>query len=94
MALFVPNPQSDGDTLQELMTTAHGAVILTGYGCQTVKCLTCRLNASSLRRNPDGSVRRVNKWVGKNLQKPQIKKRSENANNTVVVCTRFREYIE
>ena len=23
MALFVPNPQSDGDTLQELITTAH-----------------------------------------------------------------------
>lgn len=37
--------------------------------------------ASSLRRNPDGSVRRVNKWVGKNRQKAQIEKRSENVNN-------------
>ena len=37
--------------------------------------------ASSLRRNPDGSVRRVNKWVGKNIQKSQIEKRSENVNN-------------
>lgn len=37
--------------------------------------------ASSLRRNPDGSVRRVNKWVGKNLQKSQIEKRAENATN-------------
>lgn len=37
--------------------------------------------ASSLRRYPDGSVRRVNKWVGKNLQKSQIEKRSGKTNN-------------
>jgi cytolysin-activating lysine-acyltransferase len=36
--------------------------------------------ASSLRRNPDGSVRRVNKWTGRNLQKSQIETRSENTN--------------
>lgn len=34
--------------------------------------------ASSLRRNPDGSVRRVNKWTGRNLQKSQTATRSEN----------------
>ncbi len=37
--------------------------------------------ASSLRRNPDGSVRRVSKWTGRNLQKSQIETRSGNANN-------------
>lgn len=36
--------------------------------------------ASSLRRNPDGSVRRVNKWTGRNLQTSQIETRSENTN--------------
>jgi cytolysin-activating lysine-acyltransferase len=36
--------------------------------------------ASSLRRNPDGSVRRINKWTGRNLQKSQIETRSENTN--------------
>lgn len=35
---------------------------------------------SSLRRKSDGSVRRVNKWTGRNLQKSQIETRSENIN--------------
>ena len=36
--------------------------------------------ASSLRRNPDGSVRRVNKWTGRNFQKSQTATQSENTN--------------
>ena len=37
--------------------------------------------ASSLRRNLDGSIRRINKWIGRNLQKSQIAMRFGNANN-------------
>ena len=35
---------------------------------------------SSLRLNPDDSVRRVNKWTGRNLQKAQTTTQSENTN--------------
>jgi cytolysin-activating lysine-acyltransferase len=36
--------------------------------------------ASSLRRKADGSVRRINKWTGRNLQKLQVATRLRNTN--------------